>query len=70
MERAEAITQIEDACRTISLAMMKVTPAVRFLEDEETRSEVIKASHQLTFELEVIKKKLIKLKGRDDSAEL
>ena len=70
MERDEAITQIEDACRTISLAMMKVTPAVRFLDDEETQADVIKASHQLTVELEVIKKKLIKLKGRDDSAEL
>ena len=70
MERDEAITQIEDACRTISLAMMKVTPAVRFLDDEETQADVIKASHQLTVELEVMKKKLIKLKGRDDSAEL
>ena len=70
MERDEAINQIEDACRTISLAMMKVTPAVRFLDDEETQADVIKASHQLTVELEVIKKKLIRLKGRDDSAEL
>ena len=70
MERDEAISQIEDACRTISLAMMKVTPAVRFLDDEETQADVIKASHQLTVELEVIKKKLIRLKGRDDSAEL
>ena len=70
MEQDEAINQIEDACRTISLAMMKVTPAVRFLDDEETQADVIKASHQLTVELEVIKKKLIKLKGRDDSAEL
>lgn len=70
MERNEAIAQIEDACRTISLAMMKVTPAIRFLEDEETQSDVIKASHQLTVELEVIKKKLIRLKGRDDSTEL
>ena len=70
MERPEAISQIEDACRTISLEMMKVTPAIRFLDDEETQSDVIKASHQLTFELEVIKKKMIKLKGRDDSSEL
>jgi len=28
----------------------------------------MKASYQLTIELEVIKKKLIKLKGRDDSS--
>lgn len=70
MERAAAIAQIEDACRTISLAMMKVNPAVRHLDDAETQNDVIKAAHQLTVELEVIKKKLIRLKGRDDSTEL
>lgn len=70
MEPAAAIAQIEDACKTISLAMMKVMPAARHLGDEETRSEVVKAAHQLTVELETIKKKLIRLKGRDDSAEL
>ncbi len=70
MERADAIAQIEDACKTISLAMMRVNPAVRHLDDPETQSDVIKAAHQLTVELEVIKKKMIRLKGRDDSSEL
>jgi hypothetical protein len=70
MERTEAIAQIEDACKTISLAMMKVMPAVRHIADEETQSDVLKSAHQLTVELEVIKKKMIRLKGRDDSTEL
>ena len=70
MERDAAISQIEEACKTISLAMMKITPAVRFLGDEETRTDVLRASHQLTVELETIKKKLIRLRGRDDSTEL
>ena len=70
MTRAEAIRKIEDACKIIALEMMKVTPAARHLEDEETTGEVVKAAYQLTVELEVIKKKLIKLKGRDDSTEL
>ncbi len=70
MERDAAIAQIEDACKTISLAMMKVMPAVRHLADEETQADVLKSAHQLTVELEVIKKKMIRLKGRDDSAEL
>jgi hypothetical protein len=68
MESSQAIAQIEDACKTISLAMMKVVPAARHLGDETTRDEVMKAAHQLTVELEVIKKKMIRLKGRDDSA--
>ena len=48
--------------------MMKVTPTARHLGDEEIAGDVMKASYQLTIELEVIKKKLIKLKGRDDSS--
>lgn len=70
MTRDEAIQKIEDACKIIALEMMKVTPAARQLDDEETTADVVKASYQLTIELEVIKKKLIKLKGRDDSTEL
>ena len=52
----------------MTLEMMKITPAARSLGDEETTADVVKAAYQLTIELEVIKKKLIKLKGRDDSA--
>ncbi|MDF2375635.1 MAG: hypothetical protein P1U81_05300 [Verrucomicrobiales bacterium] len=70
MTRDEAIQKIEAACKVIALEMMKVTPAARQLGDEETTADVVKASYQLTIELEVIKKKLIKLKGRDDSTEL
>lgn len=70
MTRDEAILKIEEACKVIALEMMKVTPAARHLDDEETTADVVKAAYQLTIELEVIKKKLIKLKGRDDSSEL
>lgn len=68
MTREQAIERIEGACKVIALEMMKVTPAARHLGDEETTAEVVKAAYQLTIELEVIKKKLIRLKGRDDSA--
>ena len=70
MDQNEAITQIEDACKTISLAMMKVTPAARHLGDEEIQSMVTESAYKLTIELEIIKKQLIRLKGRDDSTEL
>ncbi|MCB1206967.1 MAG: hypothetical protein KDN18_22125 [Verrucomicrobiae bacterium] len=68
MTREEAIEKIEGSCKIIALEMMKITPAARQLGDEETSADVVKAAYQLTIELEVIKKKLIKLKGRDDSA--
>lgn len=70
MTSEEAIQRMEEACKVISLEMMKVTSSARQLDDEETRSDVVKAAYNLTVELEVIKKKLIRLKGRDDSTEL
>jgi hypothetical protein len=70
MERDAAISQIEETCKTISLAMMKITPAVRFLNDADTQADVLRASHRLTVELETIKKQLIRLRGRDDSTDL
>jgi hypothetical protein len=70
MNREEAIAQIQEACKQIALQMMKIHPAVRSLEDEGTQGEVLKAAHQLTVELETIKKKLIRLQNRDDSTEL
>ncbi len=70
MTQSEAIERIEAACKVIALEMMKVTPAARHLTDEQIKSDVVKAAYQLTIELEIIKKKLIKLKGRDESSDL
>lgn len=70
MNQEEAIEQIQKACKEIALQMMKIHPAVSALGDEETQSDVLKAAHQLTVELETIKKKLIRLQKRDDSTEL
>ena len=70
MERTDAIEKIEEACKQIALQMMKIHPTVGDLDDEETQADILKAAHELTVELETIKKKLIRLKGRDDSTEL
>lgn len=70
MDQSEAIEKIEESCRLIALEMMKVTPAAKHLGDETVAGEVMEASYKLTIQLEVIKKKLIQLRGRDDSGEL
>ncbi len=62
MERDEAIENIEESCKVIALEMMKLTPKAKFLDDEEIAGEVMKASYELTIQLEIIKKKLIQLK--------
>jgi hypothetical protein len=70
MTRDEAISRIQSTCQTISLEMMKIHPAARALGDEAVQAIIVKAAHQLTVELEIIKKQIIRLQHRDDSTEL
>jgi thymidylate synthase ThyX len=70
MTRPAAIAQIQEACKQIALQFMKIHPALGKLEDAETQSDALKSMHEMTVHLEIIKKKLIKLQQRDDSAEL
>ncbi len=70
VEREEAIKQIQESCKEIALQFMKIHPAVPGIQDEETQTDCLKSLHAMTTELETIKKKLIRLQKRDDSAEL
>jgi len=70
MERDAAIEQIEESCKTVSLQLMRLTPAARALGDEEIQADVLKHSYTITIELEAIKKKILKLRNRDDSSDL
>ena len=67
MDRPAAIQQIREACKTIALQMMKIHPAIPKLGDAETQADCIKAAHELTVQLEVIKKKIGRLEKADDS---
>ena len=66
----EAIARIQSTCQTSSLEMMKIHPATRALGEEAVQAIILKAAHQLTVELEIIKKQVIRLQQRDDSTEL
>ena len=70
MDRDEAIAKIQEACKQIALQFMKIHPAVPNLGDEDVQSTCLKSLHQMTVELETVKKQLIRLQQRDDSAEL
>jgi hypothetical protein len=67
MDKAAAIQQIRDACREIARQTMKIHPAVPHLAHEETQADVLKALHQLTVELEIVKKKVGRLEREDES---
>ncbi len=70
MERDDAINKIQEACKQIALQFMKIHPALPGLDHAETQGDCLKSLHAMTTELETIKKKLIRLQDRDDSAEL
>ena len=70
MSRQESIDKIQEACKQIALQFMKIHPALPGIDNEETQSDCLKSLHGMTTELEIIKKKLIQLQGRDDSGEL
>ena len=70
MSRPESIEKIQEACKQIALQFMKIHPAVPGIGDEETQADCLKSLHAMTTELEIIKKKLIQLQGRDESGEL
>ncbi len=65
MGRHEASKKIKGCCKTIALEMMELNPAIASLDDSETREALFEASYELTKQLEIIKKRVIKLERRD-----
>ena len=75
MDRSEASEKIKSHCAAIAQEMMHVNPAVNALDDEETQTAIYEASYELTKQLEIIKKRVIKLErgsgaAADESTEL
>lgn len=69
MNRAEASEQIKASCKTIALEMMDLNPAIAHLDDVPTKEALFEASYELTKQLEIIKKRVIKLERSGDSAD-
>lgn len=67
MDRATAAQQIRDLCNTISMAGMKLHPLLPALADEPTKAEIVKALFEITKNVEVVKKQVMRLEKRDDS---
>ncbi len=67
MDRPAAIAQIREVAKNIALQFMKIHPALSALNDAETQGDCIKSLHEMTVQLEIIKKKIGKLERSDDS---
>jgi len=70
MDRKTAIEHIQRACDHIARELMRIHPAVPALGDTETQGKTYEALHRITTDVEVIKKLMLKLRGRDASADL
>jgi hypothetical protein len=67
MTRAEASQQIHEHCKTTGVAVMKIHPLLKDLADDATKGEIVKALYEVTKNIEVVKKQLMKLEKRDDN---
>lgn len=68
MDRPTAIQQIRDTCNELSSGVTRLHPLLPALADEPTKAEIIKALFELTKQVEVVKKQVMRLEKRDDSA--
>ena len=65
MTPEEAVTKIKATCDDISKATLQINPAIRALDNEALRDELLQTVYRLTIELETIKKALRKKYGPD-----
>ena len=68
MDRTTAISEIRQACNDIAAGVTRVHPLLPALGDEPTKGEIVKALFELTKNVEVVKKQVMRLEKRDDSA--
>jgi hypothetical protein len=65
-----AIEDIRERVNQIATQVTAIHPLVPKLADPPTQSELLRALYELTKQVEVVKKHLLKLEHRDDSTAL
>ena len=68
MERSTASQEIREHCNTVSTSVMKIHPLLNALGDEPTKAEIVKALFEITKNVEVVKKQVMRLEKRDDTS--
>jgi hypothetical protein len=69
-ERTAGIEQIRITGNQIANLITQIHPLVPRLADPPTQNEILRALFELTKQVEVVKKHLLKLEKRDDSEAL
>ena len=68
MDRPTASQQLREHCNTVGVAVMKMHPLLNALGDDATKGEIVKALYEVTKNIEVVKKQMMRLEKRDDNA--
>jgi hypothetical protein len=67
MDRDTVIKQMKDSCKAFSAEVTRLHQLAPGLADAPTQGEVLKALFELTKQVEVVKKHLIRLEKQDGS---
>jgi hypothetical protein len=70
MDRQAAINAIKEACAALSRDLMKLNPPIGSLGDKPTQDELFETIYRITKDVEIIKKRVIKLEKSEDTPEL
>ena len=70
MDKSEAIRELRVKCDELSRQITAMHPVVPNVQDAQTQNEIIRALFELTKNVEVVKKQLLRLEKRDDSTVL
>jgi hypothetical protein len=68
VEKTVIVPEFREKVNQIGTLITSLHPLVPKLNDSPTQNEVLRALFELTKQVEVIKKHLLKLEKRDDSA--
>ena len=68
MDRSEAMGQMRATCNELSNAVTRLHPLVPRLNAPAAQGEILKALFELTKQVEVVKKHLIRLEKDDGSS--
>jgi hypothetical protein len=68
MEQKAAIQKLREEINKLATGVTAMHPLVPALADPPTQGEIFKALYELTKSIEVVKKHLLKLEKRDESA--
>ena len=70
MSNPEVISELRRLAQDIGTCVTRMHPLTGQLDDAPTRAELLKALFELTKQVEVVKKHLLKLEKRDGSTTL